>query len=514
MTKSVKNLEDKASSHEQEMEKAVRTLHQWKLRAEGAMLAAGEVFREWDTALDESLYSGAMESILGIYPHELSPRFETWISLIHADDRAEYQQEIERVLREGGPFEAEYRARKNNGNFTLLLERGYFIPPSESSNPVLSSVIKDISELREMESRLQHTQRIEAFSNLTGGVAHDFNNMLSVIIGYAQMMQEEIPNTDENHSFLAEIEKAALRATSLTNQLLAFSKPPAIKRGAISLNDLLLEVSKMLKRLLGEQIELVIEPSENLATAQGDRSQIEQAFINLAVGARSSMPEGGKITITTKNEILREAKMFYGRTLTPGHYLHVEFLQTSRTRIENSASNSGISAAQGVIEQNDGQLFVSLSDNNASRCDIYLRAFEDAPQAPAISEKPKPTKSSTILLVEDDTAMRRFIRTVLKRVGHVVVSASDGKDALDLLRKDPTIQPDLLLTDMVMPHVGGLALAEELHKKFPDLSVLLISGHPDQQPLAQQAGTNFSFLRKPFVTGELISKVHTLLPRE
>ena len=157
------------------------------------MQSAEQILREWDTAVDETIYSGAMERILGIFPHEIAGQFEIWMLLIHPDDRMAYRREIERVLTEGGPFEAEYRARKKSGLYTILLERGYFIAPAEGSSPVLCSVITDVADLREMEARLSRSQRAEAFSKLTGGVAHDFNNMLSVVIGYAQILRDEMP---------------------------------------------------------------------------------------------------------------------------------------------------------------------------------------------------------------------------------------------------------------------------------------------------------------------------------
>jgi PAS domain S-box-containing protein len=221
--------------NQEHLQAELRDLRQRKLRMEGAMRSAMQILREWDTAADETIYSGSMEWILGIFPHEIAGQFEIWMLLIHPDDRLAYRKEIERVLAEGGPFEAEYRARKKSGQYTILLERGYFVAPAEGSSPVLCSVITDVSELREMESRLAQSQRAEAFSKLTGGVAHDFNNMLSVVIGYAQILMDEISETSELVTFVQEIEKAALRASSLTNQLLAFSKPAAIRRGSLNI---------------------------------------------------------------------------------------------------------------------------------------------------------------------------------------------------------------------------------------------------------------------------------------
>ena len=496
------------------MESALRELRMWKLRAEGVMSASDQILREWHTSDDDSIYSGAMELILGILPHELPGRFETWMSLIHPDDHPAYRSQIEAVLLSGGSFEIEYRARKNNGKYTLLLERGYFVTPEQGGGAVLSSVITDVSELREMESRLRQTQRAEAFGQLVGGVAHDFNNMLSVIIGYSQIMMEETDTSEENHIFLSEIEKAAARASSLTNQLLAFNKPPDTKRGRLTINELLLDISKMLKRLLGEQIELEIIPELTLWPLEADRSQIEQSFINLAVGARGTMPNGGKVTITAKNVTLREAKTIHDQKIPPGDHVHVCLIQTPRLSIasaEQALANSSIKNAKMVIEQNDGHLVVSQSKDNEICFGVYFPSAQATPLTPAFINTIKTAKQSTILLVEDDTAMRRFIRTVLKRLGHIVISAPDGEEALALLEKSRPLEPNLLLTDMVMPRLGGLDLAQKLSEQFPKMPILLMSGYPEQHAIALKSGLEFSFLRKPFATGELISKVGCLL---
>ena len=496
------------------MESALRELRMWKLRAEGVMSASDQILREWHTSDDDSIYSGAMELILGILPHELPGRFETWMSLIHPDDHPAYRSQIEAVLLSGGSFEIEYRARKNNGKYTLLLERGYFVTPEQGGGAVLSSVITDVSELREMESRLRQTQRAEAFGQLVGGVAHDFNNMLSVIIGYSQIMMEETDTSEENHIFLSEIEKAAARASSLTNQLLAFNKPPDTKRGRLTINELLLDISKMLKRLLGEQIELEIIPELTLWPLEADRSQIEQSFINLAVGARGTMPNGGKVTITAKNVTLREAKTIHDQKIPPGDHVHVCLIQTPRlssASAEQALANSSIKNAKMVIEQNDGHLVVSQSKDNEICFGVYFPSAQATPLTPAFINTIKTAKQSTILLVEDDTAMRRFIRTVLKRLGHIVISAPDGEEALALLEKSRPLEPNLLLTDMVMPRLGGLDLAQKLSEQFPKMPILLMSGYPEQHAIALKSGLEFSFLRKPFATGELISKVGCLL---
>jgi two-component system, cell cycle sensor histidine kinase and response regulator CckA len=495
------------------LESEFRALRQSRLRVEGAIEASGLILREWDTSTDESVYCGAMESILGIFPHELTGSFEKWISLIHPDDRADYRREVQRVLTEGGPFEIEYRARKRSDKHTLLFERGYFISPAQGASPVMSSMISDVSDLRELESRVRKSQRVEAFGQLTGGVAHDFNNMLSVVIGYAQILMEEPCDNPEQISFLREIEKAALRASSLTNQLLAFSKPPAVRKGTLQLGEMLQELSKMLRRLLGERIVLRMEPGEALWPVQADRSQIEQVFINIAVACREAMGDGGEVLLATRNETLEEALKSGDRVLPAGGYVlaAISLLPAPGKRhAKTLEKNRSLTTAKSILEQNEGHLATGLSSKGTLAIDIRFPGVMAEKTDDTASVTPKRTsKAAEILLVEDDSAMRQFTKAVLSRLGHHVVEAADGEAALRLFDIDRSYEPDLLVADMVMPRLGGLELAGMVSKKLPETAVLLISGYPDQQPIAQANG--YAFLKKPFAVGELITRVGSLL---
>ena len=344
-------------------------------------------------------------------------------------------------------------------------------------------------------------------------MAHDFNNMLSVVIGYAQILMEEAPENADQLGFLQEIEKAALRASSLTNQLLAFSKPPATRKGTLQLRELLNELVKMLDRLLGERITLKIEPAEGIWTVQADRSQIEQVFINLAVACREAMPDGGDVLITSANEAHGEATNFGEHVLPAGSYVRVSLNLLPRSekfQPRNLDKNRSIAAARSVIEQNEGLLFLHSVRQGPARINIYFPSAVETATPKAPEAKPiRSSKAAEILLVEDDSSMRQFAKTVLARLGHKIYEASNGEEALALLEKDRAFAPDLLIADMVMPRLGGLELANIISKKLPGASVLLVSGYPDQQTIAQRSG--HSFLKKPFAVGELISRTGTLL---
>lgn len=503
-----------SESREAEFAAELRKQRQWKLRAVCAMQSAEQILREWDISSDETVYSGAMEWILGIFPHEIAGQFEIWMLLIHPDDRAAYRKEIERVLQEGGPFQVEFRARKKNGHYTVLLERGYFIAATEESGAALCSVIMDVSDLREMEARLVRSQRAEAFSKLTSGVAHDFNNMLSVVIGYSQILMDEMPETSELAGFVKEIEKAAHRASSLTNQLLAFNKPATVRRGSVNISELLNNVVKMLGRLLGEEIDLAIDIEPNLPLVQGDRTQIEQAFINIAVAAREAMPHGGKVQIKVCLENIQQARIIAGKPLPSGEYSLISLVfapKSARTVSKTLEKNRNIATAASVVEENNGRLEITQNSEGLSRLNIFLVGAQRQTINTEIQASPSTKPHATILLVEDDSAIRHFARTVLQRLGHRVVEAEDGQTALSYFEDSDKFAPDLVFTDMVMPRMGGLQLVRKIEKKRPGTVFLLTSGYPDQQELAKESEPDLAFLRKPFSVGDLISKVGSLL---
>jgi CheY-like chemotaxis protein len=323
-----------------------------------------------------------------------------------------------------------------------------------------------------------------------------------------------MPETNELTGFVEEIEKAALRASSLTNQLLAFSKPPAIRRGSINIGELLNDVVKMLRRLLGEQIELVIDIEPGLPAVQADRSQIEQVLINLAVAAREVMSQGGQLKINVARDVIQDARSIAQKSLPPGNYARVTLTyapKSGRGVSKTLEKNRNIATAAEVIEENEGRLEIPSAAHGLSRLDLFLPSVQEAPPKADIHTVGRTTAPATILLVEDDSAIRSFARTVLQRLGHRIVEAEDGETALSYFEDNEAFAPDLVFTDMVMPRMGGLQLARKIEKKWPETVFLLTSGYPDQQEIAKEHETDFAFLRKPFSVGDLISKVGSLL---
>jgi two-component system cell cycle sensor histidine kinase/response regulator CckA len=269
----------------------------------------------------------------------------------------------------------------------------------------------------------------------------------------------------------------------------------------------------MLARLLGERITLKIEPAAGLWAVQADRSQIEQVFINLAVACREAMPAGGVVDITLKNESRSEAMHIGEQILPAGSYVLVSLNllpESDKSHLRNLYKNRSVAAARTVLEQNEGVLFVRPDRQGTAGIQIYFSSVAEGTASKAPESAPRRTsKAAAILLVEDDSSMRQFTKTVLSRLGHHVEEAANGEEALELFARNGKFTPDLLIADMVMPRLGGLDLANTFSKKLPDAAVLLVSGYPEQQAIAQQSG--HAFLKKPFTVGELISRVGTLL---
>jgi two-component system, cell cycle sensor histidine kinase and response regulator CckA len=313
---------------------------------------------------------------------------------------------------------------------------------------------------------------------------------------------------------LDEIEKAAFRASSLANQLLAFNKPQAVRKSSLQMSELLVEVTKMLKRLLGEAIQLSITSEENLCSVLADRSQIEQVLINLVVGVREVLGNGGKLQISATNIYYNAVRKTLVGNVPPGNYVRVslELLpDPGKKKIKSIEKNRSVSAALKVVEQNGGYLIAGKSITARMELEILLPVAVDLGKGIRKRTPERVTKEAKILLVEDDSAMRQFAKIVLKRLGHHVVDAADGVQALELLETEARFEPDLLITDLVMPRMGGADLAKQLQISYPGIGVLFISGYSDQLSTVDLFEGERVFLKKPFEIGELISAVGNLL---
>ncbi len=391
-------------------------------------------------------------------------------------------------------------------------------------------VAKDISREQELEAELAQAQRMEAIGRLAGGVAHDFNNILTVINGFSELALTELPKDDPVAEDIAEISRAAERAASLTRALLAFSRRQVMRPQAVNLNEVVAGMTPMLGVLLGGTVEVEVKPADKLGWVMADRAQLEQVILNLASNARDAMPEGGRLTIATRNTTLSEkqARAQVGASAGPHVVLTVAdtgagmtpevrehaFEPFFTTKERGKGTGLGLSTVIGVVQQSGGSIHVESKPGAGSEFTIYLPRVSRpekpgaAEEAPA--ERPAFRGTETILVAEDEDAVRTFVERTLRQSGYRVLTAANGAEALELARHEPHIH--LLFTDMVMPGMTGRELAARLAAMRPAMPAVYASGYSDEalrDDFSQEAGV--PYLAKPFTAEALLTRVREAL---
>ena len=386
-------------------------------------------------------------------------------------------------------------------------------------------------ELEHVHAQLLHAQKMESIGRFAGSIAHDFNNLLTTIMGYANLVKTSLPPDDPCQEDIDQILKAGQRSTRLTSQLLTFSRRQNLAPRIHDMNELLLDMSKMLRHLLREDIELVMIPSTPPCYIEVDSGQIEQVIINLAVNARNAMPDGGKLLIESENlAVPKDSSVAWRHAdMPPGEYVRVAVSDTGigmspevkdrifepffTTRPAGEGTGLGLSTVFGIIRQHNGYIHVYSEPGIGSTFKIYLPRSA-APSKEAVEERQAAkaiTGNETVLVVEDEPAVRRLITRMLASMGYHVLEAGNGEEALWAARQYPE-EIDLLLSDVVMPQMGGRTLAERIQEVHPEARILFISGYTDDTLLTEEiARRKAAFLAKPFTTELLGAKVRELL---
>jgi DNA-binding response OmpR family regulator/signal transduction histidine kinase len=390
--------------------------------------------------------------------------------------------------------------------------------------------VHDLTEQRRLEEQLRQSVKMEAIGTLAGGVAHDFNNLLTIILGNSDIALQRI---DKDNPFIKNIEqirRAGQRAALLTSQLLAFSRKQVVQPKVINLNEVIADTEKMLKRLIGEDIDLVSMLDSRLARVMADPGLIEQVIINIAINARDAMPHGGKLTIETVNVYLGEDYARHHLEVVPGHYAMVAVSDTGcgmdeatlshifepffTTKTKGKGTGLGLSVVFGIVKQSGGHIWVYSEPGNGTTFKVYLPTVEQDPEsleAGAEREEPPVGGGETVLLVEDDDAVRDLAGGVLREYGYTVYEAHDGYQALKLYNSHEG-PIHLLVTDVVMPGMNGRELAQKIESLRPALKVLFVSGYTDNAIVHHgvlDAGT--AFLQKPFTPEALARKVREVI---
>lgn len=389
-------------------------------------------------------------------------------------------------------------------------------------------ISQDITARKHIEQQLRQAQKMEAVGQLAGGIAHDFNNLLMVILGYAGLVIESADVGGDLQRKVKEISKAANRATALTRQLLAFSRQQVLEARVLNMNDVVEDIRKMLGRLISEDIELTIDLDPGLGRMKADQGQIEQVIVNLAVNARDAMPKGGRLTIKTANVEVSESTARSHEPMPPGSYIGLTVCDTGTgmdaetrshvfepfftTKERGKGTGLGLATVYGVVKQSGGFIWLTSELGQGATFEILFPRVSEAVEENAKDDRILPARGSeTILLVEDDEALRELILSSLTEAGYTVLEAGDGVEALRIARAKAG-RIDLVLSDVVMPGMSGTEMAEGIGALYPNMRILFMSGYSEfagghQQVLRQGQ----ALLQKPFDLRSLAHKVREVL---
>ncbi len=440
-------------------------------------------------------------------------------------------EEVQRSLRDKQVWSGRVKGKRADGSEMVCELKIASFKTEEAPEKVNYVVsVRDVTEMEQLRRQLEQAQRLEAIGRLAGGVAHDFNNVLTAITGYADLVLMDLAPSDPVRKDVEEIKKAASRAASLTRQLLAFGRRLVLQPRVLNLNELVEDLSKMLKRLIGEDIEFVTYLEPELGNVYADPAQIEQVIVNLAVNARDAMPGGGKLIIETRNVTLNQEYVRTHPGSKPGRYVMLAVTDTGIGMDEETKAHIfepffttkggegtglGLSQVYGIVKQSGGSIWVYSEPGRGTTFKIYLPRV-DAPAAEPAEPKEHAGElkgSETVLLVEDDETVRDLACSVLKRFGYEVLEAKNPTEALRLSEghEGPI---HLLITDVIMPGMNGKELAERLQEGRPELRVLYASGYTDNVIVSHGLlDSGVDFLAKPFGPDNLLRKVREILDR-
>jgi len=468
------------------------------------------------------------ERLYGYTPEEVVGQN---ISLLAPSDRPDEIPEILRKLARGESIEhhESLRVTKDGRLLNVSISAS---PLRDASGAVVgaSAIARDITAQKRSEAQLRQAQKMEAIGRLAGGVAHDFNNILGIINACNEFLRDRIDPAAEPSLYVENIKKAIERGTSLTRQLLTFSRTSLIQPRLLDVNERLRDISKLLRPLLGDDVEILIVPKSTLAVIEADPGQLDQIVVNLAVNARDAMPRGGKFILETSAVRFDEAFAEQHQTMPAGKYVLIAVSDTGHgmdqatisrifepfftTKETGKGTGLGLATVYGIVKQSAGHILVYSEPGQGSTFKIYLPSAEHkigiAPK-PELETVSPSRQGTTILLVEDDEIMRSLTRQLLQEHGYTVVEANDGKSALEWVESHPE-RIDLLLSDVVMRRMSGPELVERLSASHPTLKVVYMSGYTGELIAQREVlKRGITLLEKPFTRTALLNTIHATL---
>jgi PAS domain S-box-containing protein len=474
-------------------------------------------FLDVNPALINMLGHGSVEDLL-----QLDVRREVFVNPLELDRLAED------CRRTGSLNGVEVQWKRKDGSVIIVRLSGCAAISADEPEEVLELIAEDITERRQLEEQLRQSQKMDAVGRLAGGVAHDFNNLLMVINGYTEVLLEQLEKGSPMHHKVQSIQQAADRAATLTRQLLAFSRKQLLELKVVDVNTVIGDMERLLRPLIGENIELVTRLSTETGHTRADAGQLEQVIMNLVVNAKDAMPEGGKLTVQSSDVTVRHSFSEH-RFIQPGRYAVISVADTGHgmdketqsrifepfftTKEKGKGTGLGLSTVYGIVKQSNGYVFAQSEPGAGTTFYVYLPRVEDSAEelSPAQSQPNEVGGCETVLLVEDEESVRELVRVTLTSRGYNVIEAENGESGLrvaEAFNEDI----DILITDVMMPGIGGRELAKKLLLLRPGISVLYLSGYTEDAVVTPGAlGPGTGFLQKPFTLQNLAKKVREVL---
>jgi PAS domain S-box-containing protein len=488
---------------------------------------------DWDIERDYVAWSDGVEPLFGLAQGTFTRDFAGYLMLILDEDQGRVRAAIDTVLwGEAQDYMVEHRITWPDGSLRWLECKGRVYRRSDGTPARMAGTVADVSErkrselaLRESEEQLRQSQKMEAIGRLAGGVAHDFNNLLTAIGGYSSLALLEFPLDDPRREYLEEIQRAGERGASLTKQLLASGRKQVLSPKPLDLNALVDDLTSLLRRVIGEDVELDWQRASAPAVVFADAGQLEQVIMNLAVNARDAMPDGGTLAIASSSVLLEagDVRAPEGRYVLlsvndSGHGMDQEtmarmFEPFFTTKDPGKGTGLGLSTVYGIVQQLSGSIRARSAVGRGTLFEVYLpeRERDVLSEYPESIVPPVSGGAETVLLVEDESQVRKLVYEVLQSRGYRVLAAKDALEAIPLEENFPD-RIDLLITDVVMPGMSGRELAQHLSATRPETKVLFISGYTDDALLRHGATTpGHGFLQKPFALEDLLLRIRALL---
>src|SRR6266481_4960668 len=497
--------------------------------------ATNDAVRDWDVKSGSLFWPQGLESLLGYCRSSATEQIGFWQEQVHPEDRARAAASISDAL--AGTSErwsGEYRFCRADGSYLQLLERALIVRDGQGQAIRFVGSLMDITARKQLQDQLCRSQKMEAFGQLAGGVAHDFNNFLTTILGYCDLVLAETGRKGAVASHVAEIRSAAGRASILTGQLLAFSRRQALEPRVVEVNSLIANLEGSLLRLIGENVRVVchMHDEKQRAHIKVDPGQLTQLILNLAVNARDAMQNGGQLTLETSIvDVSKETELACAsEKFTPGQYVLISVADTGigmsdevkahlfepffTTKEEGRGSGLGLATSYGIVRQSGGHIRVESESGKGTTVHVYLPKVPPPP-APSYkkpSAKKLPRGTETILVLEDDISVRHVSVRVLRNLGYQVIEAANGDDAQRLINESAGRKVHLLLTDMVMPQMSGRRFADWLRSASPHIRVFFVSGYLEKSlHPGDRRDPGMFFLPKPFDSEQLAAKVREAL---